>query len=108
YMLHNPPPAVPARAARLRLERADFASNLDDAFVEHMILHFVSSDGPVPATKVSLKRGSLGGEAQSFNAVISTRRGNAPAWAALAGQPAYGDWELVFEPTAGQLFEQER
>lgn len=91
---------------RLTLDRADFPSNLDEPTIDQVVMYLAPiANEPVAPTKVTLRHASQGGQAQSSNGVISTRRGNAAAWEGLRSHPPMGEWELTFDPDAGPLFD---
>jgi hypothetical protein len=45
---------------------------------------------------------AVGGPATSIDGVISTRRGNAPAWLGMLGRAPIGEWELAL-PDSQQM-----
>ncbi|MFF2627073.1 LamG-like jellyroll fold domain-containing protein [Kitasatospora griseola] len=109
YALHNPETAGP-RGAGLTLARPDFPAQLDQLAVGSVALCVLDLDSSeeIPKMGVTLTRGALGGDAQTYQGVASTRRGNAAAWTALCGQPPAGDWQLAFGPEADELFDSGR
>jgi hypothetical protein len=67
----------------------------------------LASGTPVPATVVSLTRGTAGGAATTFGGIASTRRGNAASWSDLYGTAPAGNWQLTFDADAAVLFDAE-
>jgi hypothetical protein len=94
YDLHNPTEPDGSRGVRLTLEAADFPSILEQPTTEQIVLFLDTGGAEVPPTPVVLRHGGAGGEAQSIQGVVSTRRGNAPNWSAIGGSSPLGEWEL--------------
>ncbi|MCE7985214.1 MAG: hypothetical protein DYG89_28920 [Caldilinea sp. CFX5] len=114
YDLNNPPQGAKAVTVRFRTERADFPPNLDSLQIEQVLLYFARKPGvtdEIPVTLTSKPAGgpvALGGAATSIDGVISTRRGNAGAWALLIGSTPVGEWELTLQDAAVNFCKEEK
>jgi hypothetical protein len=103
YDLNNPPdPAT--RSVTITLRDADFPSAISGIATAAVAVRLASND-TVPATVVSLHRGTAGGDAAATDGIASTRRGNAASWSALYGASPAGDWQLAFGSDAAALFD---
>ena len=103
YDLHNP--ADPAsRSVTIGLRDVDFPIGIEGLTTAAIAVQLTSRE-PVPATVVSLTRGTAGGAATTFGGIASTRRGNAASWSSLYGASPGGDWRLSFDASAAALFE---
>ena len=106
YDLHNPLSPTGPRTVRLRLDPADFPSNITAPAVDQLVLYLMSQNGPLDPASVTLTHAGQSGVARSDKGVISTRRGNADSWKKnFGGTDARGTWELVFPPEVGALFD---
>jgi hypothetical protein len=118
YALHNPAPGSTARRLSLRLDRTDFAPNLDRLAVQQTVVYLVPANGTAAPSGVSvnLTHGtawidgasvSLGGASgDSRDGVISTRRNNGGNWTQIAGQDPAGEWVLEFsQADSASLFD---
>ena len=102
YDLNNP--ADPAtRSVTITLRDVDFPVTFEAITTAAVAVRLASSN-PVPATVVSLHRGTAGGLATTTDGIASTRRGNAASWSALYGTSPAGDWQLSFGSDAAALF----
>jgi hypothetical protein len=54
----------------------------------------------VPPVAVTLTHGGAGGAATSVDGVLSTRRGNAAAWAGIRALRVEGAWDLTLSADA--------
>jgi hypothetical protein len=103
YDLHNP--ADPNnRPVTIGLRDVDFPIDIEELTTAGVAVQ-LASRGPVPATAVSLTRGTAGGTATTFGGIASTRRGNAASWSGLYGTTPAGDWQLSFGADAAALFD---
>lgn len=111
YDFHNPDQAPQPMVVRFKTTRADFAPNLENLRLEHVLLYFVPANGetltlPIVATLrfspagQTLSPASPGGQATTISGLISTRRGHAGDWLEMLGQSPIGEWELALEDTA--------
>ena len=102
YDLNNP--ADPAtRSVTITLRDVDFPSAISGIATAAVAVR-LAGNGTVPATVVSLHRGTAGGDAATTDGIASTRRGNAASWSALYGASPAGDWQLTFGSDATALF----
>jgi hypothetical protein len=110
YDLHNPDQTAQPLVVRFKTGRADFAPNLTELRIQQILLYFAPASDEMPAMPITatlrfspagqaLSAASPGGQATTFDGVISTRRGNAGDWLDLIGQPPSGEWELALEDT---------
>jgi hypothetical protein len=103
YDLNNPDQTSNPLSVRFRTTRADFAPNLNDLEIQHIVLYFSPHDGATFELKVdhlSFTEDRTGetvtGEgAQSVDGIISTRRANGSAWERLIYRSPIGTWELA-------------
>jgi hypothetical protein len=106
YDLHNPLRPTDPRTIRLRLDPADFPSNITAPIADQLVLYLMGQNGAVDPVTVTLTHAGQSGVARSDKGVISTRRGNADAWKKnLGGTDTRGIWELAFPPEVGELFD---
>ncbi|MDQ1645885.1 MAG: hypothetical protein QOJ50_2069, partial [Cryptosporangiaceae bacterium] len=118
YALHNPPPGTTERRVSLRLDRSDFAPNLDRLAVTQSVVYLVPADGHAAPDDVGvgLTHGTAwvdgalvpvgGASGGSRGGVISTRRNNGGKWTEIAGEDPAGDWALEFgEADAASFFD---
>jgi hypothetical protein len=111
YDLHNPSAPHGPFSVRFATGDANFPPNLSGLVMTELAMFFARKDASVGDVlvddlKFTPKGGttSYGGGASSIDGVISTRRGNAPAWIAITGRGPAGDWELTFPEAARPLF----
>jgi hypothetical protein len=101
YDLNNP--ADPTqRQVTLTLREFDFPLGIDNLATAAVAVRLVGQD-PVPDTTLTLRRGTVGGDALTAGGIASTRRG-AAAWVPLIGPSPAGDWQLGFGADADALF----
>jgi hypothetical protein len=106
YDLHNPLNPADPRTVRLRLDPAEFPSNIAAPAVDQLVLYLMRQNGSLDPVEVTLTHAEQSGTASSDKGVISTRRGNAAAWKKnFGGTDAGGIWELAFSPEADELFD---
>jgi len=93
-------------AVRFRIERGDFPANLSELTIRNVVLYFVRRPGerfeiPVDGLRFSEagSSGAVGGPAQSLNALIDARQGNAASWTGMIGRSPIGTWELALPHT---------
>ena len=103
YDLHNPTDPA-SRSVTIGLRDVDFPIGIEGLTTAAIAVQLTSGE-PVPATVVSLTRGTAGGAATTFGGIASTRRGNAASWSSLYGASPGGDWRLSFDASAAALFE---
>lgn len=101
YDLNNPTDPA-ARSVTIPLRDLDFPAGVTDLATAAVAVR-LAGPGPVPATVVSLHRGSAGG-ATTTGGIASTRRGNAAGWVPILGSAPTGDWQLRFGAGAAALF----
>jgi hypothetical protein len=104
YDLHNPDQSDTPLTVRFRTDRADFAPNLEDLKVEHLVIYFVRADGQtfeVPVSHLRFRQGDAapvpappGGRATSAGGLISTRRISGEGWRPIQDRSPFGEWEL--------------
>ncbi|MGN9909000.1 hypothetical protein ACTMTJ_15760 [Phytohabitans sp. LJ34] len=102
YDLNNPPDPA-SRSVTLDLRAVDFPLDIEDLVTAAVAVRLASGE-PVPATVVSLRRGTAGGDATTTDGIASTRRGNAAGWTSLYGTSPAGEWRLAFGADAAGLF----
>jgi len=115
YDLHNPDQAQEPMVVHFTTRPEDFPPNLSGLAVQHVVLYFSRAAGrtfevPVKALQFTPAGGKpVGGGAVSIDGVISTRRGNAPAWLPMVGRPVAGDWRLEFpdQPDVRKMFQED-
>jgi hypothetical protein len=101
YDLNNPPDPT-HRQVTLTLREFDFPLGIANLATAAVAVRLVDQD-PVPDTTLTLRRGSVGGDALTSGGIASTRRG-AAAWLPLVGPSPAGDWQLGFGADADALF----
>jgi hypothetical protein len=100
YDLHNPERSATPMLVRFRTRREDFPPNLERLIIQHVALYVARAQGKSFEIKAALnfrtegQNAAIGGEAESIDGLISTRRGNAGSWTFMIGQPVVGEWEL--------------
>jgi hypothetical protein len=99
YDLHNPDQTEKPMVVTFTTDTADFPPNIEDMGIQQVVLYFSRSEGSTFKITAGLrfthKNGqTVGGSETTFDGVISTRRGNAPGWVPMLGQPPFGVWEL--------------
>jgi hypothetical protein len=110
YELHNPDPTVgQTLKVSFRTQPDDFPSDIEGLTTQQVVLYFLRAGEPpfdVAVTHLRFtEQGSeqaVGGPATSIDGVISTRRGNAPAWLGMLGRAPIGEWELAL-PDSQQM-----
>ncbi|MFE0512777.1 hypothetical protein, partial [Streptomyces sp. NPDC058964] len=105
YELSNPADATANREVTLSVDASAFPLAIGDLQVEQVIVCLLpDGDRPVPTVTLGLRHGTRGGDAQTIDGVVSTRRGNGSAWTGIADSPV-GDWTLTLDPAAGALLD---
>lgn len=104
YDLHNPATTEGSRQVRLTLTEEDLPSSLERVTVTHLAILLVTDSAPEPFD-ITLLHGGYGGEARPVAGLISTRRGNAPAWTSIRGTTPAGDWILTLAEGASDLID---
>lgn len=107
YDLHNPDGTATPMSVSFSTTPGDFSPNVERLAAEQVALYFVQAEGqPFREIRAQLRfteSGSsapLGGEATaSPDGIISTRLGNASAWAPILNHSPLGTWELSFPDT---------
>lgn len=106
YDLHNPDQTATPMTVIFKTIREDFAPNLDNLKIDHVVLYFARASAQpseLPVTSLRFVEeggaGFTGGEATPIEGVISTRRGNAGSWTAMIGKSPTGIWELALPDT---------
>jgi streptogramin lyase len=100
YDLHNPAPDTPM-TVHFRTRREDFPPNLSNLEIEHVLLYFARLDGETAEISTSLKfkpdsgDGDFGGDGETLDGLISTRRGTG-SWTLMIGASPIGEWTLAF------------
>jgi hypothetical protein len=105
YDLNNPDQSDTPLTVRFRTDRADFAPNLDELKIEHLVLYFVRAEGQTFEVPVSYLRfrgqgdaapvpAPPGGGATSAGGIISTRRISGEGWRPMQDKVPFGEWEL--------------
>ncbi len=103
YDLHNPAPDAPM-TVHFRTRREDFPPNLSNLKIEHVLLYFARRDGETAEVPTTLKfkpdggDGEFGGDGESLDGLISTRRGTG-SWTLMIGEPPIGEWTLTLSNT---------
>lgn len=107
YDLHNPEQTTTPMTIRFATQRDDFAPNLEQLKIQHVILFFSRASGRSFEVQNAQLRFSapgdaspVGGEASSIDGIISTRRGNAGNWQTMQTKAPVGSWELTLPNTA--------
>jgi hypothetical protein len=107
YDLHNPDQTTTPMSVRFTTRREDFAPNLDELKIQHVVLYFARAAGQSYEVQNAQLRftatgtaGAVGGAASSIDGIISTRRGNAAAWHPMQTKAPFGTWELTLPNTA--------
>jgi hypothetical protein len=101
YDLNNPPDPT-HRQVTLTLREFDFPLGIDNLATAAVAVRLTGQD-PVPDITLTLRRGTVGGDALTRDGIASTRRG-AAAWVPLVGPSPAGDWQLGFGADADALF----
>jgi hypothetical protein len=101
YDLNNPPDPT-HRQVSLSLREFDFPLGIDNLATAAVAVRLAGQD-PLPDTNLTLRRGTVGGDALTAGGIASTRRG-AAAWVPLVGPSPAGDWQLGFTADADPLF----
>lgn len=106
YDLHHPEATDRPMIVRFDTRRADFPANLDALRMDSVTLLVARSSGasfelPVSHLRFSKSGGAgeIGGEADTIDGIISTRRGNAGSWRSMLEGPPVGGWELSLPNT---------
>ena len=106
YDLHHSEATDRPMTVRFDTRRADFPANLDALRIDSVALLVARSNGASFELPVSHLRfsegggvGEIGGEADTIDGIISTRRGNAGSWLPMLGRSPVGDWELSLPNT---------
>lgn len=97
YDLHNPERTDTPMTVRFRTNREDFLPNLDSLKIQQVPLYFARRNGETFEITANLtfqpngEAVGLGGETETVDGIISTRRGNAGSWMLLVGQSPFGE-----------------
>ncbi len=102
FDLNNPDTVDPDRrmTAVIPITTGDLPPHIDDLLVEHLTLFVIREDsftGELTVISLSHTSGgqtSTGGEVQTINGIVSTRRPAGTPWHTLLGAGPIGDWEL--------------
>ena len=104
FDLNNPDQTDTPMAVRFSTTRADFLPNLEALQIAHVALFFSFSDESTFEVDVAhlhqtdLEGGPpVGGGGTTTEGVLSTRRGNSPAWLPMIGRSPVGQWELALD-----------
>jgi Tc toxin complex TcA C-terminal TcB-binding domain len=107
YDLNNPGQTPTPMIVQFDVAATDFPANLSGIEIQQIVLYFAQAPGQTFEVNVSALQffpaGSpvaVGGAATTIGGVISTRRGNAPAWIPMIGSPPFGTWQLTLPDTA--------
>ncbi len=106
YDLHHPEqrttPDNKQLVVSFTTQRDHFPPNLEDLRIQQIVLYFAPASEQTVEVPVNhlhfTEQGSttpLGGEAQSVDGIVSTRKGNAGSWTPLLGKIPFGTWELA-------------
>ncbi|MER5942508.1 LamG-like jellyroll fold domain-containing protein [Streptomyces sp. NPDC001928] len=101
YDLHDPATSRGPRQVTLTLTEDELPSTLEHVTVTHLALLLVTPSPPSPFD-ITLHHADRGGQARPTEGLISTRRGNAPAWSAIRGTTPVGDWTLTLAEEAAE------
>jgi hypothetical protein len=105
YELSNPADPAAPRSVTLTADASAFPLAVDDLQVEQLVVCLLpGGDNPIPTVTLGLRRGAAGGDAQTIDGVVSTRRGNGGAYKGITGPPT-GDWTLTLDTAAGALLD---
>jgi hypothetical protein len=105
YDLHNPERTDTPMTVRFRTNREDLPPNLDSLKIQQVLLYFARRSGETFEVTANLtfqpdgEAVGLGGETETVDGIISTRRGNAGSWMLLVGQSPSGEWTLALPNT---------
>jgi hypothetical protein len=107
YDLHNPEPTSTPMVVRFKTMRQDFPPNVDDLYMQHVLLYAVCAAGRAFELSGSQLLFTMQGDTipvggtagDSIKGIISTRRSSAGSWTALIGRPPVGEWALTLPNT---------
>jgi Tc toxin complex TcA C-terminal TcB-binding domain/Bacterial Ig domain len=107
YALHNPEGAATPMTVNFSFTSKDFPPNVQDLSIQHVLVAMVRAEGQtfeIESIQLTLtpqdETGAVGGEVGgTTDGLVSTRRGNASAWAPLIGCSPVGSWELALPDT---------
>ncbi len=106
YDLHNPDQSATPMRVHFKVTRQDFPPNVESLAIQHVVLYFAREADKVfeiPNCCLlftpSAEAMPVGGDANTNDGVISTRRGNAPRWTPMIGKQPCGQWELTLPDT---------
>ncbi|HNP51889.1 MAG TPA: hypothetical protein PKJ85_08850 [Nitrosomonas nitrosa] len=106
YDLHNPDQTATPMVVRFKTFREDFPPNMNTLRIQQILLYFARKEGKsfeISVTHLHYTAlndpGLVGGNANSIDSAISTRRGNAVNWIPMIGKLPVGEWELALPDT---------
>jgi hypothetical protein len=107
YALHNPDGASTPMAVNFSLSSKDFPPNVAEPRIQQALLAVARAEGltfEIESAQLMLtpegETVPVGGMVNgTTDGLISTRRGNASAWAPLIGRSPVGAWELTLPDT---------
>jgi pSer/pThr/pTyr-binding forkhead associated (FHA) protein len=107
YDLNNPDQTPTPMTVQFDVAAGDLPANLAQIQIQQIVLYFTRTPGQIFEIDVNALQffpaGSpvaIGGAATTIGGVISTRRGNAPAWTPMIGSSPFGTWQLTLPDTA--------
>ncbi|NOT56073.1 MAG: hypothetical protein HOP18_15855 [Deltaproteobacteria bacterium] len=105
YDLHNLDQTETPLTVHFKTARQDFPPNLEGLKIQNLLLYFAPANGQpieIRGARLGLRTQGdsefVGGEADSIEGIISTRR-TASAWVPIIGREPVGEWELVLPNT---------